>query len=804
MPGPGAIGSGSDPVAVEAGLAGLNAGTVYHYRLVAVFSGGPLAGDGETFQTLGPVIGKTWVGDVGYSEAKLKAEVDPEGAKTTYRFQYLTRQAYEEQEDSFEGPATEQTPERLAGSDSTAHEVTAPIAGLAPGADYHYRVVATSADAVSTGPDRVLRTYEPLVPETGCPNQGFRGGPAARLPDCRAYELVSSPNKEGAIIEYWSLSAPGIGLAGIHIPLAAEDGEAAAYQAWDTFSEGQPVANNFTNDHIARRGPGGWSNLSLTPPNLSPFGINFASIGTYTPDLGALTMKGPLNASVLPESSRGSFNILHRRTAPEGVWRQASLNVPGDEGEASSDAISGGRMSADGTHVVLTSSYSLTGEGPGTFLWREAAPAELVKLPTSLANGGDANFRHAISEDGSRLFTSSGVIIDLGPEQSAGVFGFEYASLDGSVAFFSEGGDLHRWDVDADQLVQLTEGAKAVTSPTGFKALGGAEDGSRLYFVGTGAIAPGAEAGKLNLYLWSEDGTPDGDITYIATGERTGKNPKFDFNTVIDGARFSEDGRYLVFAEKVRNLTGYPHEGNSELYLYDAVEEELKCASCIPSGEPAGSGADFPFGISFGFDPRAEVVSSDGRVFFDTADALLPWDVNGRSDAYEYDSEGGGLSLLTSGTHREDSFLVGIGVSGRDAFFTTAESLVGIDTDGVHDVYDARSGGGIAAQNPAGPPAPCLGEACQNVPSVPELPTPASATFRGPGDPVAQPNCGARSRRAARKARRAKRVREAARRSAAKRRSGQLRRRSARLAKQAERTSRRASRCRRANRRAGG
>ena len=54
--------------------------------------------------------------------------------------------------------------------------------------------------------------------------------------------------------------------------------------------------------------------------------------------------------------------------------------------------------------------------------------------------------------------------------------------------------------------------------------------------------------------------------------------------------------------------------------------------------------------------------------------------------------------------------LIGTDASGRDVFFTTADQLVGQDTDTDIDIYDARVDGGFPA--PALSPS-CSGDACQ-------------------------------------------------------------------------------------------
>jgi phosphodiesterase/alkaline phosphatase D-like protein len=133
-----------------------------------------------------PEIGETWAEDVVQTEATLKAKVNPEGLDTTLKFEWGTTTSY--------GDAS---PESGVGSDSAEHLLSAFLDELQPATTYHYRVLATNADGTSQGPDRTITTYAPPSSETDCPNQPFRIGPAAHLPDCRAYEMVSPIFKNG-------------------------------------------------------------------------------------------------------------------------------------------------------------------------------------------------------------------------------------------------------------------------------------------------------------------------------------------------------------------------------------------------------------------------------------------------------------------------------------------------------------------------------------------------------------------------------------------------------------------------------
>ena len=281
VPGPGGI-SGESPVAVEAGISGLHPGTPYAYRLRATYPGGPAIDPNKTdatglvVQPLGPSIDGVWSGGVVGTEATLKAEVNPEGKATTYRFDWGKTTAY--------GNSTPE-PEGSAGSGSSAKLVTVFLDELEPDTTYHYRLVATNADATDEGADHSFTTYAPVSNNTACPNQVFRSGGSASLPDCRAYEMVSPVDKEGqdayAAQEHFQVTLP-------FAPpnQSARDGDRMAYASFRAFGD-QGGAAGFS-QYLARRGDDGWSSEGLNPP--AENGVASASLGkpesvAFSPDL---------------------------------------------------------------------------------------------------------------------------------------------------------------------------------------------------------------------------------------------------------------------------------------------------------------------------------------------------------------------------------------------------------------------------------------------------------------------------------------------------------------------------------------
>jgi hypothetical protein len=118
-------------------------------------------------------------------------------------------------------------------------------------------------------------------------------------------------------------------------------------------------------------------------------------------------------------------------------------------------------------------------------------------------------------------------------------------------------------------------------------------------------------------------------------------------------------------------------------------------------------------------------------VFFSTSEALVPGDSNGKSDAYEYDTTTGTVSLLSTGKDPGDSYFLDASATGDDAFILTRQQLSKWDTDQNYDVYDARQphpGHPAGFPDPPKPPADCTGDQCHNPATAAQPPVSANST----------------------------------------------------------------------------
>jgi phosphodiesterase/alkaline phosphatase D-like protein len=151
-------GGGSKPVSVQTTVTGLTPGTFYDYRVVASNKSGTGIGANRTFKTTGAPPAGVVTGPaaaVGKSIATLTGDIDPEGAVTTWVFQYGLSTSY----------AAQTNPPQTLAASTTPVAVSLPLAGLEPGTLFHFRLVAFhGATVVSTGADQTFLTEPGIRP----------------------------------------------------------------------------------------------------------------------------------------------------------------------------------------------------------------------------------------------------------------------------------------------------------------------------------------------------------------------------------------------------------------------------------------------------------------------------------------------------------------------------------------------------------------------------------------------------------------------------------------------------------------
>ncbi len=457
--------------------------------------------------------------------------------------------------------------------------------------------------------------------------------------------------------------------------------------------------------------------------SIGPLGEGVEAWGFYEDREGALR-----EAGVLPDGSLDPFGAV---PAASGHYR----------------AITGNQVSADGSRAFFVSPDPVScgngnncgagaGEDPPELYVREnGEKTVLVSQDTLLP---EVNGLPAPAPDGA-----------LGFPGSSGKPSFVYASRDGSQAFFesedaltkpaeeaSPGAEpkMYDFDVNTGSLTYLPGVVGQIVTSD--------QDGSSFAFVSPEAAAsPAAE-----LDLWSA-GPGGGTVTPITEMNGHPKGVRGD----VPVARMSSDGSVVVFMTSLLLPKASFNSGTEleQIYRYDVPTNRLSCVSCSPAGVTPTSNAELSVleaneegGLSFGQQVETGMVdergvSSDGsRIFFDTADPLVPQASDGVRNVYEW--ENGTVYLLSSDKSPENSYFLDNSESGNDIFFATSEGLVPGDTDGAYDVYDARVP--HPGDNPPPAAVPCEGSVCQGPPRVPApLGAPASATFSGLGNIVPEP-----------------------------------------------------------------
>jgi hypothetical protein len=607
-----------------------------------------------------PTISAQFAAAVKPEGATLRAQINPHfWEDTSYYLEYGTGECAK-------GGCPSQRPlppgTVLPGAGDTDEALAAAVGviGLVPNTTYHYRFVSESGgggpvfgiDPDGEGPEEAsfeaglegtFTTFPTSsAAKSDCPNQSFRSGVSARLPDCRAYEMVSPVDKNnGDIAAFARALAPRFPTS---LEQSSLDGEKITYSSATAF--GNAISAPWTSQYLAARQAGvGWSTQAMSPPRIgksltSQTAVKFTlEYKLFSPDLCQAWLQHDSEPVLAGGAIAGYLNLYRRDNCGGGYEALTNAAPPAQSPDQYRTEVQG--ASADGSRSFFIANDKLTADAPSIgdkAQLYESSAGQLhfvCVLPDGSAStsactagtlnsnppgeGRDNTVAGAISEDGSHVYWTAftavsgpgSLYLRLNPDQeqsalnglecteadkactitvSVAAARFWAGAADGSRAIYSVGAQLREFDANTQASTAIAEGVLGVA--------GTSAGATKVYFASSKAIGGEGKEGQPNLYL-HEAGEGGGATRFIATlsGEDVKSNSPLSVVNVepaFRATRVSPDGEHLAFTSTA-SPTGYDNadanseESDAEVYLYDAAADNLACVSCNPSGSrPAG------------------------------------------------------------------------------------------------------------------------------------------------------------------------------------------------------------------------
>ncbi len=567
------VAEGNSPVGVSASVTGLAPDSNYWFRLHASNANG--IDEGEEWQdrevhTPGPGLHREYVSDVSSTAVTFGAGIDPNHAPTSYYFQYTdtgsTGTCGLTPEGVSEGcsVAPGQPGETLPAGGGSDDEVTDHVQGLVADTTYHYRVVAISDLEVEPGVTRPVAF--PGADRTFTTQQA---GTGAVLPDGRAWELVTPPDKHGARL-YPPNAHGGAPL------LASADGDAMTFTFESPDERGVAGYTENTQALAVRSSGGGWSSRAIDTPDSAPAPGPLGD-GTeyrfFSPSLSLALVEpfGPftsLKPDVFPPDTGRTPYLRHDQTCAsepatcyeplETAAEGYSDVIPGAEFNGAEETKHSVGNSVGAVNVVGASpnlEYAILDSKEGVQLTEVATPAGSQELYEWSANKPPAERLQLVSLDEENhpwvgeayLGYANGSGTTARHDERGAV------SADGSRVFWTgeEAGNPALFMRDVAKGVSLrldkVQGGSG-TGPVYSVFQGASANGTRVFFTDTQQLTSdsGAGNGKPDLYV-CEMGETKGRLE-CALKDLTPKNEHGeagDAQNVVAG--FSENGEWVYF-----------------------------------------------------------------------------------------------------------------------------------------------------------------------------------------------------------------------------------------------------------------
>jgi hypothetical protein len=700
---PGGPITGSGVHQVTAQLTGLTHGALYHYRLVAESGNGIQAiGRDRPFRPQGPLtMSDTIVSGVNTDGALLSADINPNGGETDYFVEYGL-------EDCDLGSCTSaplqaaELPNALG-----VQAASVRLSGLAPDTGYHYRLIARNDFGEVVGMEDVFRTYAADSTADSCPNALSRKETrTVLLPDCRAYELVSSGNTGGYDVR--SDLVPG------QSPLMAKPRATDRLLYSLDFGKipgvgGEPT-NFGTDPYVATRTATGWTTSYAgiavgDPPYQDPFGSTPLE---ESEDLSAFIFGGPDICD--PCFADGTTGIPVRRNGGPLTQGMAGDLDPGPAAEP--DGFIGRPLSGDGTHLIFGSTSAFEQDAAGsddvTIYDRNLVTGTthvVSKTPaganlTCLQGTGNC---HApgnpdgigsldVSHDGSRIVVAQLISIDSAGRR----YWHPYMNVG-----------------DSSSTVDLAPG-----TTTGVLYAGMTSDGSSVLYTTKDNLTADDHDASADVYRADVDSEGDVVVTRVSTGSGAGDTDGCDPSPGGGGNNWNAPGAsspngcgavafaggngvargsgaiYFLSPEKLDASSGIQNEPN--LYVSKKGSAPHYVATLEPSNPSIEQAVND--GDARGFE-GIQVAASGDFAAFSSSRPLVDFPTFGHMAIYRYAAEEDSLSCASCPSTRAsltaDTELSQHGLDLTDdgrVFFTSFEPLALRDTGSSADVYEWKDG----------------------------------------------------------------------------------------------------------------
>jgi hypothetical protein len=653
--------------------------TAYDFRLVAANaneSPNPISYGSysapQLLETLPiPLVLSGQATEVDPTTATLSLEANPKGHPTTCEIEYGTsKQPYEH--------TIPCEPAGL-GSGFAPVTATAHLENLTAGATYHWRAVISNVAATVTGPDHTFVYLHSQAEEVdqSCPNQALREENASRpLPDCRAYEMVSPPAKNGAAIGRGFLIGPD---------LSAPSGERVfgfSIQAFAGAGSSNGDRSLINGDPFSfDRTAAGWAATALAPPATlllanTPYGLN--------PETGATLFAGPTSPQdpdhFLVRQSDGEFLDLGPITPPAAGPTAEKIEPLGTSADLSHVlyTMEPTRWPFDATNHFAVTVYEYAGPSSEPLLpGVSGGPGSTDLISVCGTNvggfrfGGTAN--GALSADGSTVyFTAAACAHGSGANAHTKVLADTlYARIDGESP-------EARTVLISGRSPTGCSGACATSPPSGASFWGASADGSRAFFASTQQLTDeasqdpnvtdsatkvgGCESvvghGGCNLYLYQDPQQQPLSGTHlidVSAGDTSGQGPGVQGLMAL-----SPDASHAYFVATgvlasnpgaaTDPQTGEPQQaqaGADNLYLYQRD-------ATFPAGHTTFL-ASLPQADAEEWNRESNAVANltpDGRfLLFQSHASLTPDDTRpeGPAQLYRYDAQSEELHRVSVG-----------------------------------------------------------------------------------------------------------------------------------------------------------